>query len=211
MAGIERLRWTAPLNKAELGQGNRGEQMSARTRPLIRLLAIATGLTFASLGTAQHARDTSMPMQSILDYDKSRLVGNWYEVARSKSRIEQDCHGVTADVETREDTRFTLKIECHKGSVSGPILNIDSILVEVAPSVFELRFVRFRAFGHQTLIVLWQAEDDSAAAVGSLSGEFGWIWSKTATIAPETLELAREKLVEAGYRRQGIRPVQHGQ
>lgn len=185
--------------------------MSAYRNPLFWLLSCALLLAVTTPGAAQLLRDTSKPLQSLLDYEKSRLMGTWYEVARSKSRLEQDCHGVTANVETREDTRLTLKIACHKGSVNGPVLNIDSILVEVAPSVFELRFVRFRAFGHQTLVVLWQAEDDSVAVVGSLSGEFGWIWSKSPSIAPEILELGREKLVEAGYRKQGIQPVQHEQ
>lgn len=185
--------------------------MSTYRNPSIWLLSCALILTLATSGVAQRLRDSSKPLQSLLDYEKSRLVGNWYEVARSRSRLEQDCHGVTANVETREDTRLTLKIACHKGSVNGPVLNIDSILVEVAPSVFELRFVRFRAFGHQTLVVLWQAEDDSVAVVGSLSGEFGWVWSKSPRIAPETLELGREILFKAGYRKQGIQPVQHEQ
>ena len=176
---------------------------------LMLLVSWVIVLGFAGPVAAQHMRDISVPVRGQPNYEKSRLLGHWFEVARSKSRFEYDCHGVTADVELRDDSRLTLKIDCHKGSVSGPVLDIDSILVEVAPAVFEMRFVRFRAFGHQTAVVLWQAEDDSLAVLGSPSGEFGWVWSKSVIIDQASLDLGREKLVAAGYLKHGIRPVKH--
>ena len=30
------------------------------------------------------------------DYDKARLIGDWYEVAQTPTLLEQDCHGTTA-------------------------------------------------------------------------------------------------------------------
>lgn len=158
---------------------------------------------------AQQMRDISQPMQIVVDYQKERLIGQWYEVARSPSRFEIDCHGVSANVETRDDSRLTLKIVCHKGAVSGPILHIDSILVEIEPAIFVMRFVRLRGFGDQTLVVLWQAEDESLAVLGSPDGQFGWVWSKTADVDDATLALGREKLIASGYNGQNIRAVKH--
>ncbi|MBC7479108.1 MAG: lipocalin family protein, partial [Pseudorhodobacter sp.] len=108
------------------------------------------------------------------EYDKLRLVGDWYEVAQTPTLLEQDCHGTTASVATRQDTRLTLKIACRKGSLTGNILPIDGVLVETAPAAFSLRLVHLSDFGTVNLVVLWQAPDDSMAAIGGTRGEVGW-------------------------------------
>lgn len=173
------------------------------------LVGAAIAATLAGPAAAGPVRDFSVPMEAVADYQKARLVGPWFEVARSRSLIEPDCHAVSSDVATREDSRLTLKIACHKGSVDGPVLNIEGIMAEVAPGVFRMRFVRPSGFGDLTLAVLWQADDDSLAVVGTPGGQIGWVWSKTAVVDAATLELGREKLVSAGYKMQAIQPVKH--
>jgi apolipoprotein D and lipocalin family protein len=121
--------------------------------------------------------------------------------------IEPDCQAVTSDVATREDSRLTLKIACHKGSVDGPVLPIEGILAEIAPGIFAMRFVRPQGFGGLTLVVLWQADDDSLAVLGTPGGQIGWVWSKTPVVDSTTLDLGREKLVSAGYKVGAIHPV----
>lgn len=174
---------------------------------LIGLAAgIAVGLPVP--GAAGPVRDLSVPMRAVSGYEKARLVGRWYEVARSPSRLERDCHAVTADVETREDSRLTLKIDCRKGSVDGPVMEIDGILVELDSGVFGWRLVRLTQFGDFTLAVLWQSEDDGLAVIGTPGGELGWVWSKSAEVDAAALSLARGKLVAAGYAETEIRDVQ---
>lgn len=170
---------------------------------------ICVALAVAAPVAAGEVRDNSLPIRALPGYEKSRLVGRWYEVARTPSRIEPDCHAVTADVETRDDSRLTLKIECHKGSVTGPVLNIDSILVDLAPAVFRMRLVRLRALGEMTLVVLWQSEDDSLAVIGEPGGKLGWIWSKSPDVDAGTLSALTEELVAAGYSALAIQPVAH--
>lgn len=143
------------------------------------------------------------------EYDKLRLVGDWYEVAQTPTLLEQDCHGTTASVATRQDTRLTLKIACRKGSLTGNILPIDGVLVETAPAAFSLRLVHLSDFGTVNLVVLWQAPDDSMAAIGGTRGEVGWVWSKTPSPDPAGLALAKQALVASGFRASAISPVPH--
>lgn len=167
-------------------------------RAILAALALAAGLA---------GPVAAGPMTAVPGYAKARLVGHWFEVARSPSVLEPDCQAVTADVASREDSRLTLKIACHKGRVTGPVLNIDGILAETDPGIFEMRFVHLREFGGLTLVVLWQAEDDSLAVLGTPGGEIGWVWSKSAKVDAATLALGRDRLAAAGYAAAAIRPV----
>ena len=139
--------------------------------------------------------------------DKARLIGDWYEVAQTPTLLEQDCHGTTAKVAAREDTRLTLKIACRKGSLTGTILPIEGVLVETATAAFGLRLIQLSELGTINLVVLWQAPDDSMAAIGGTRGEVGWVWSKTPVPDPAGLAAARQALVTSGFRASAIRPV----
>ncbi|MDR0809962.1 MAG: lipocalin family protein [Gemmobacter sp.] len=173
--------------------------------PWLAAWAIVAGL--AGPVAAKPVRDPTLPMQAAPGYEKARLIGRWFEVARSRSMLESDCHAVTADVETRDDSRLTLRIVCHKGSVTGPVLNIDGILVETDPGIFVIRMVRLQQFDALPLVVLWQAEDDSLAVLGTPGGQMGWVWSRSAEVDAATLALGREKLEAAGYAARAIAPV----
>ncbi|MBC7479215.1 MAG: hypothetical protein H7317_14140, partial [Pseudorhodobacter sp.] len=64
-------------------------------------------------------------------------------------------------------------------------------------------------FGTVNLVVLWQAPDDSMAAIGGTRGEVGWVWSKTPSPDPAGLALAKQALVASGFRASAISPVLH--
>lgn len=159
------------------------------------------------IAVALPVRDVSVPLVALAAYDKARLVGQWYEVAQTPTFLEQDCHGTTVAVATRDDSRLTVKIACHKGTVAGTILPLEGVLAQTDPGVFQLRFVRLAELDNLQLAVLWQAPDDSIAVLGAPLGEVGWIWSKTAHPDPQTLDDAKSALVAAGYRAKAIRLV----
>ena len=158
-------------------------------------------------GAQAAVRDQSVPMVAVAGYEAVRLVGEWFEVAQTPSFLEQDCHGTTAEVALRDDSRLTLKIICHKSSASGPILPLDGVMAQTDPGLFEVRLVKLLELGNLHLAVLWQAEDDSMAALGSPEGQIGWIWSKSAHPDAVKLDQAKAALVGAGYKARAIRPV----
>ena len=161
-----------------------------------------------TLAVASPVRDLSVPMFALAAYDKARLIGHWFEVAQTPTVLEQDCHGTTADVAGREDSRLTLKIACHKASLTGTVVPVDGVLVETDPGIFILRLVRLQELGDLELVVLWQNADDSLAVLGEPQGDVGWIWSKTAHPGAMALQQAQQVLVDAGYSAKAIKPVE---
>jgi lipocalin len=169
-------------------------------------LALALALALASLPLGAAAQG----MQAVPGYDSQALLGNWYEVAQTPNILEQDCHATTAAVAPREDSRLTLKIACHKGSVAGKVLPIEGVMVETGPGLFEVRFVHLMQLGNLQLVVLWQAADASMAVLGSPTGDVGWVWSKVAHPDQAALRAAEQELVKAGFVAAAIRPVDQG-
>lgn len=161
-----------------------------------------------TLALAAPVRDLSVPMIAVAQYDRVRLVGHWFEVAQTPGFLEQDCHGTTVDVATRDDSRLTLKISCHKSNLDGPLLPIDGVLAETDPGIYEVRLVHLLELGNMQMVVLWQADDDAVAAIGAPMAEIGWVWSKTAHPDPGLMKAARQALISAGYRPTAIRSVE---
>lgn len=154
-------------------------------------------------------RDLSVPLFAVEGFDQARLVGDWYEVAQTPTFIEQDCHGTTVAVASREDSRLTVKIACHKGSVTGPVLPLEGVMVHTESGQFRLRLFRLGDMGNLHLILLWQAPDDSMAVLGAPRGDVGWIWSKSPHPDPVALDEAKAALVAAGYDAGAIANVEH--
>lgn len=157
---------------------------------------------------AEPVRDRSVPMFTVAGYDQTRLLGDWYEVAQTPTFMQPDCYGTTATVAARDDSRLTLKIACHLGGLTGPVLPLEGVLVHTESGLFQLRIFRLGEMGNFQLLLLWQAPDDSMAVIGAPLGEVGWIWSKSPHPDPAALEEAGAVLVAAGYRAEAIKDVE---
>ena len=167
---------------------------------------IALALPFGA--GAEAVRDVSRPMMVVEGFDKARLVGDWYEVASTRNAYERDCHGVTTEIAARDDSRLTLKIACHIGSLSGPVVPIDGVMAEVAPGLYQVRFVRLPQLGNLDLAVLWAAADDSMVVLGSPLGQVGWLLAKEAKPDAAAYAAGVQVLVENGYAPRAIAPVE---
>jgi apolipoprotein D and lipocalin family protein len=170
--------------------------------------AVVLSAVLPQMVHAGPVRDLSVPLIAEAAYDQTRLVGDWYEVAQTPTFLEQDCHGTTVVVATRDDSRLTIKIACHKGALTGPVLPLEGVLVQTDSGLFQLRLFRLAELGNLQLILLWQAPDDSMAVLGAPLGEVGWIRSKSPHPDPAALVQAKAVLVAAGYRAKAIRNVE---
>lgn len=171
--------------------------------------ALILAVVLPQVGQAEAARDLSVPLVAAAEHDQARLVGDWYEVAQTPTFLEQECHGTTVKVADRDDSRLTVKIACHKGSVTGPVLPLEGVMVQTASGQFQLRLFRLAELGNLHFVVLWQAPDDSMAVLGAPMGDIGWVWSKTPHPDPVALQEAKAVLVAAGYSAKAIRNVEH--
>jgi apolipoprotein D and lipocalin family protein len=156
---------------------------------------------------AQQVRDPGVPLAAVAGFDQSRLVGDWFEIARAESRLQIDCHSVTTRIEARDDSRLTLKLACHKGAPDGPVLPVEGVLVEREPGLFQWRLVRFSNLGEQYLAVLWAAPDDSVVVIGSPQGQVGWVLAKAQDTDPAA---GIAILLDNGYAPRSIIPAAGG-
>ena len=170
--------------------------------------ALVLGALLPQMVQAEPVRDLSVPLIAVAAHDQGRLVGDWYEVAQTPVYFEHDCHGTTVAVATRDDSRLTFKIACHKGALSGPVLPLEGVMVQTESGRFQLRLFRLAEMGNLHLTLLWQAPDDSMAVLGTPLGEVGWIWSRSPHPDPDALEQAKAVLVAAGYRADAILNVE---
>jgi|AntAceMinimDraft_12_1070368.scaffolds.fasta_scaffold06707_7 lipocalin len=174
-----------------------------------RIMCISMAMLFALPALAQQVRDPGTPLIPLTTYAQSQLLGDWFEVARTPTLLGRDCHGTTVRIEERDDSRLTLKINCHVGRLDGPILAIEGIIVEISPGVFVARLNRLPQIGNLPLVVLWEAEDAGLLAIGAPRGEIGFLWSRRANPDAAMLDAARQALVSQGYREGAIAAVPH--
>jgi len=171
---------------------------------------VALGLVLLpAVALAGPVRDLSQPMAVVAGYDKARLVGEWFEVAQSESWLQVDCHAVTTSIATRDDSRLTVKIACHKGSVTGKVVPIDGVMAETQPGVYQLRLVRLAQMGNLELAVLWAAPDDNMVVLGSGLGQVGWVLAKVADPGEAAIAAGVQVLVDNGYDPGAIARVEH--
>lgn len=174
-----------------------------------RVVCIIMALLLAAPAFAQQVRDTDRPLIALTTFERSGLLGDWFEVARSPTMLGRDCHGTTVRIEERDDSRLTLKINCHVGRLEGPVLAIEGIIVELSPGVFVARLNRLPQIGNLPMIVLWQDQEAGFLVLGAPRGEIGFLWSRVADPEAAALDTARQALVAQGYRAALIETVPH--
>jgi lipocalin len=174
-----------------------------------RIVCISLTMLLAAPAAAQQVRDLDRPLIAMTSFEQGRLLGDWFELARTPTLLGRDCHGTTVRIEERDDSRLTLKIDCHVGRLDGPVLAIEGIIVEISPGVFVVRLNRLAQVGNLPLVVLWEDADAGLLVIGAPRGEVGFVWAREARPDPAALETARQVLVAQGYREALISEVPH--
>lgn len=174
-----------------------------------RIMCISMAMWLAAPALAQQVRDLDRPLIAMTSFEQGGLLGDWFELARTPTLLGRDCHGTTVRIEERDDSRLSLKINCHVGRLDGPVLAIEGIIVEVSPGVFVARLNRLPQLGNLPLIVLWEDAEAGLLVIGAPRGEVGFIWARGVTPDPVALDAARQALVAQGYRERAITTVPH--
>jgi apolipoprotein D and lipocalin family protein len=180
---------------------------------MIMRSAIAALLIVVTLGGISMAREEASP-SVVRDVDVDRYMGLWYAVAHIPTTFERRCaSGTTAHYTLLEDGRIEVVNSCCRD---------DGTLQEVRgrawvpdagePSKLKVSFVRFLGWwlfpGDYWILAL--GEDYEYAVVGHPQREFGWILSRTPTMARETLDRICAILEEQGYAYDAFVPIPAG-
>ncbi|MEX6632229.1 lipocalin family protein [Hyphococcus lacteus] len=144
-------------------------------------------------------RDQSVPLTTVEFVDTERYLGRWYEIARFPNSFEENCEGVTADYDKRNDGLISVVNTCRKGAPDGEekVANGRARIVdETTNAKLEVSF--FGPFwGDYWVIGL--ADDYSLSLVGEPSGKYLWILSRTPTISDEVRADSLSRLEALGY------------
>jgi apolipoprotein D and lipocalin family protein len=142
-------------------------------------------------------RDPDVTIASQANFDPTRYLGTWYEVARFPVVFEAGCVGVTAEYGLIDDDTISVLNTCRNadGSVKSTILGSADI---VGPGRLKVQFPSV-PFVRSDYWVLWVDEGYRTAVVGAPNGRSGWILNRDPQISPDRLAAAREILSFNGY------------
>ena len=163
----------------------------------MRHLLLALFLALSGCSYIAVYRDTDAPISSQANFDVTRYLGTWHEVARFPVPFEAGCVGVTATYGLREDGLVSVLNICRNpdGSEKSRISGTAEV---VGPGRLKVRFpsVPFVAADYW---VLWIDADYRTAVVGAPNGRSGWILNRDPAISPDRLQAARDILAYNGY------------
>lgn len=160
-----------------------------------RLIFITMALSlFSFLSSAQ---DTEYDNSVIDDFDLSRYLGTWYEIARFDHSFERGLDNVTAEYLLRDDGMVDVinsgwkdgKFEVANGKAKQPDPLTDPAHLKVS----------FFLFFYSDYNVMMLDDSYQVSLVGSKSPKYLWILSRTPELSDSVLDAVLEEAESRGY------------
>ena len=165
----------------------------------MRIGVVIIILLFCSAGIM--AADS--PLQVVKDLDAERYMGLWYAIASIPTTFERQCiQGTTAEYTLLESGRIQVINTCYDANGNKDVARGQAWIPDARePSKLKVSFVRFLGFWWfgAPYWVIDLCPDYSFAVVGHPSRNFGWILSRTPTIAEDVFLGIVERLESQGY------------
>lgn len=137
-------------------------------------------------------------MSRVNNFDATRYVGLWYEIARFPVSFQQGCTATTAEYASLGSNTISVLNTCRKGEPDGPAKQIAGAAEVVGPGQLKVSFDRV-PFVRGDYWVLWVDDDYTTAVVGVPSGGAGWILARTPEISQTRRAEAEAVLRANGY------------
>ena len=154
-------------------------------------------LTAVIFPVFSHAQEVRYDNSAVSDFDLSRYLGVWYEIARFNHSFERDLSNVMAEYLLRDDGMVEVinsgwkkgKYKVANGKARQPDPDTDPAHLEVS----------FFLFFYSDYNVMMLGDDYQVALVGSRSPEYLWILARTPDINDEILGAMLEEAERRGY------------
>jgi apolipoprotein D and lipocalin family protein len=174
------------------------QHLTQHTRRLAALIAAA-----ALAGLTGCASPPNPPLPTVPSVDLARYTGTWYEVAALPNRFQKQC---VADTQARyRQTGADIEVVNRCRTADGKVDDITGIAKVVPDSGnAKLRVSFFRPF-YGDYWVLALGQDYRWVVVGEPTRQFGWVLSRSPTIAPADLDTAIARAEALGYPRTAFR------
>lgn len=159
--------------------------------------AVALLLCLTACGAiAPSYRDWSVVIASSANFDPSRYLGRWYEVARYANPFQTDCAGAYVDYSAGEDEDILVRNTCLNAD-GAVIADIEGTARVVGPGRLSVRLDGVPVTAPYW--VLWVDESYRTAVVGQPDGRAGWVLNREPVIPQDRWIAAREVLDFNGY------------
>lgn len=173
----------------------------------MRRILLLIALTLMTACGTQY-RDPSSPITAQADFDPSRYLGTWYEIARFPVSFQEGCTATTATYGLIDDTTVSVVNRCRDGSPDGPLREIKGTATIEGPGQLRVRFSSV-PFARAPYWVLWVNDTYEIAVVGVPNGRAGWILARRPEITEETRMQAEDILRANGYDTSALIEVEH--
>ena len=164
-------------------------------KPLIYMTLAA--LSFPVFAVAQDVQYVQYDKSPVADFDLTRYLGNWYEIARFDHSFERGMDNVTAEYLLREDGKIDVinsgwkngKFKVAEGKAKQPSPVTDPAALKVS----------FFLFFYSDYNILMLDDDYQVALVGSSSPKYLWLLSRTPQLPDSVIDLVLEEAESRGY------------
>ncbi|MBX7248456.1 MAG: lipocalin family protein [Caulobacteraceae bacterium] len=128
-----------------------------------------------------------------------RMMGRWYEVARTANDRQAGCHGAYSDWVRTGAGRATVTNHCHKGSPGGPdsVFRSTARLVDAARAQISMGF--FLGAVNQEYWVLDHADDYSWSIMATPGGNYVWVFSRQKSLPAAQRDALVARVKAFGY------------
>ena len=160
-----------------------------------RLISLA--LAALSLPMLSAAQDVQYDNSPVSQFDLSKYLGTWYEIARFDHSFERGMDNVIAKYLLRDDGKIDVvnsgwkngKFKVADGKAKQPDPLSDPAHLEVS----------FFLFFYSDYNVMMIDDDYQIALVGSKSPKYLWILSRTPYVTDSVMDLVLEEASSRGY------------
>lgn len=126
--------------------------------------------------------------------------GKWHEIARTPNSGQRDCEAPSTEFTDKGGAGFSVRQVCHKGSAGGAAKVFETtgqILPGTQNAKFKMSFLG--GLKKQEYWVLDCADDKSWAIMATPGGNFVWLLSRQAVMAPAAKAQALARVKALGY------------
>lgn len=161
-----------------------------RTPSAVLGLGLALSLAFAVQAAAPAPKK---PIQF------ERMMGRWYEVARTANDRQKGCHGAYADWKLGADGKVSVVNHCRKGSPTGPdnVFRASARLVDAGKARIVMSF--FLGAVNQEYWILDHADDYSWSIMATPGGNYVWIFSRQKNLPAAQRDALIRRVRALGY------------
>lgn len=174
------------------------------------LVLVISMLLIGNLFTACKTQNLNIDNTVVEEFDISRYLGGWFEIARYDHSFERGLVGVTANYSLRDDGKIRVINSGYKNNLNGEFSQaIGKAKIPDSKNEPAKLKVSFFLFFYGDYYVMELDKDYQWAVIGSSSDDYLWILSRKAQMEEELYQELLARLQKRNYDISKLIKVEH--